>query len=376
MFKEYPSNSPLGTGHNHILQFDSPRRLTARVYMRCLSYEADTWRFWFSNGVDSTFGGLGACEAYRDQAGGQWTILSARIGDGGLCQEGFMAAPAAVSGWVPVTFDGLPGRAVAPRERFWSDEVRLALPEGHWLVWEWELEGNGIPCTPDSQAATFVAYGDRRLGFDGGDLAFDLMCPMPDRFGARRAVKGHVAFWGDSITQGCGTGNNLYGMWAGRIALALGREYGCWNLGLGWARGSDAADGQLWAYKAAQNDVVCIAHGVNDILSGRYGGERGDTAREVLATLRKNIGMLKSRGIRVILFTIPPFDYTPEAYGVWRALRDAYPPLAEELGVELFDFSAVLDSDPPYGNRCPYGAHPNAEGGRVVAEAFLAAGMV
>ena len=368
MFKQYPSNVPLGTSHNHILQFDTPRRLTARVYVRCLSHDVDTWRFWFSNGVDSTFGGLGAYEAHRDQEGGHWTILSARIGDGGPYQATFMDTPAPVKNWVPVTFGGQPAKSVSPCERFWSDEVAFSLPEGHLLVWEWELEGNGIPCTPDSQAATFTAY-------DGGGLGFDLMCPMPDRFGGKRSVKGNIAFWGDSITQGCGTGNNLYGMWAGRIALVLGKDYGCWNLGLGWARGSDAADGKFWAYKAAQNDAVCIAHGVNDILSGRYGADRGDTAEEVLATLRRNVGMLTSRGIRVILFTIPPFDYHPEAYKVWRTLRDAYPPLAEELGVELFDFSAILDADPPYGNQYPYGAHPNGEGGRLVAEAFLQAGF-
>ena len=236
-------------------------------------------------------------------------------------------------------------------------------------MWEWELEGNGIPCTPDSQAATFVAY-------DGDELCCNGMCPIPDRFGAARDVKGHLAFWGDSITQGCGTGNHLYEMWAGRIALALGRDYGCWNLGLGWARGSDAADGRFWSYKAAQNDIVCIVHGVNDILSGRYGAQRGDSAEEVLTTLRTNIRMLRSHGIRVILFTIPPFDYNAEAYVVWKTLRDAYPILAEELGVELFDFSAALDADPPYGNQYPYGAHPNGEGGRVAAEAFLQSGLI
>ena len=369
MFKQYPSNVPLGTCHNHILHFTEPRRLIARVYMRCLSYEVDTWRFWFSNAVDSTFGGIGAHEAHRDEEGGFWRILSARIGDGGVYEPAFMPSPAPVTNWTPVTFDGQGEKQVSPCERFWSDEAKLTLPEGHLLVWEWELEGNGIPCTPDSQAATFVAY-------EGGEPGFQLMCPMPDRFGAKREVMGHVAFWGDSITQGCGTGNHLYEMWAGRIALALGKDYGFWNIGLGWARGSDAADGTSWAYKAAQNDTVCIVHGVNDIISGHYGTNRGDSPEEILATLRKNIRALQARGIRVILFTIPPFDYSADRYAVWRALREVYPTLAQELGVELFDFSATLDADPPYGNQYPYGAHPNGEGGRIAAEAFLQEGFL
>ena len=370
MFKHYPSNVPLGTCHNNILQFDSPRRFTARVYMRCLSYSVDSWRFWFSNAVDSTFGGIGAHEAFRDQHGGQWRILSARIGDGGAYTAEFMGTPAPVESWTPVTFDnGKTDKLVTPCERFWSDEVSFRLPEGHLLVWEWELEGNNIPYTPDSQAATFIAhYGEK--------LSFSACCPMPDRFGAIRDVKGNIAFWGDSITQGCGTGNNLYEMWAGRISLALGKDYGCWNIGLGWARGSDGADGECWAYKAAQNDTVCIVHGVNDLLSGRYGATRGDSAEEILVTLEKNIRMLKSHGIRVILFTIPPFDYGKESYEAWKALRDAYPVLANKLDVELFDFSATLDAEPPYGNKYPYGAHPNGEGGRIAAEAFLQAGFM
>lgn len=367
MFATYPSNIPLGTSHNHILHFDAPRRLTARAYVRCLSYTPDTWRFWYSNTVDSTFGGFDY-EAYRDQPGGNWTILSARIGDGGPYVEGFMDTPAPVTSWTEVTFDGNSRKTVTPGERFWSDEVSFTLPEGHLLVWEWELEGNDIPCTPDSQAATFMA-------FDGGDPVFNIMSPLPDLMGAKRPVKNRVAFWGDSITQGCGTGNNLYQMWAGRIALALGKDYSFWNIGLGWARGSDAADGTAWRYKAAQVDTVCLVHGVNDILSGRYGAGRGDSADEFVTTLEKNIRELKSRGIRVILFTIPPFDYAGDRYMTWKTLRYAYPALARELGVELFDFSATLDAEPPYGNKYPYGAHPDGEGGRIAAEAFLKAGF-
>lgn len=369
MFDSYPSNIPLGTGHNHILRFESTRRLTARAYFRCLSYSSDTWRFWFSNAVDSTFGGM-EYEAFRDQPGGNYTILSARIGDGGPYEAHFMDTPVPVQNWTEVTFDGgNPHYEVSPCERFWSDEVSFSLPEDHLLVWEWELEGNDIPCTPDSQAATFVSYNEEALHFD-------LMCPMPDLIGTKRPVKNRIAFWGDSITQGCGTGNNLYEMWAARIALTLGGGYGFWNIGLGWARGSDAADGTFWKYKAAQADTVCIVHGVNDIISGRYGKGQGDSADEIITTLEKNIRELQSKGIRVILFTIPPFDYADDRYMVWKTLRYAYPALACELDVELFDFSAALDADHPYGNKYPYGAHPNGEGGRLAAEAFLRAKLI
>ena len=89
--------------------------------------------------------------------------------------------------------------------------------------------------------------------------------------------------------------------------------------------------------------------------------------------MESNIRYLKSLGIRVILFTIPPFDYADDSFMAWKTLRYAYPALAQELDVELFDFSAVLDANPPYGNVYPHGAHPDGEGGRLVAEAFLQA---
>lgn len=267
MFATYPSNVPLGTGHNYILCFDGPIRLTARAYLRCEKYTADTWRFFFSNGVDTTF--ANGETAWRDRAGGTWKILSAGIGDGGMAEQGPMESPAPVKNRTDVTFEGAKFRSAAQGERFWSDEVYFSLPEGHYLVWEWEIEGNEIPCTPDSQAATFVSLNGAPLRTGGTENI--AAAPLPDLFGAKRNVKGRIAFLGDSITQGCGTRNNRYEMWAGRIGLALGQEYGVWNLGLGFARASDGADGHFWLDKAAQNDVVCITLGTNDILSGRYG---------------------------------------------------------------------------------------------------------
>ena len=366
MFKTYPSNIPLGTSHNFILCSPEPCRIRARGYFRCLSYKPDTWRFWFSNAVDSTYGSGEL--AHPDRLGGQWKILSARIGDGGryVCEP--MTEPASVTGWVPVTFGGDAGKAVEPGERFWSDEVTFTLPEDHLLVWEWELEGNEIPFTPDSQAPTFSAFGD-------DELTCRTECPLPDLFGAKRDVKNRIAFWGDSITQGCGTRNNFYEHWSARTALALGEEYSCWNIGLGWARGSDAALHEYWRYKAAQADTVCIVHGVNDINSGRFGSGRGDTADEIIETVENNIRFLQKQGVRVILFTIPPFEYPGKNYMVWKTLRYAYPALAAEMGVPLFDFSAALDARPPYGNRFIHGAHPDGEGGRMASEALLAGGL-
>ncbi|MBE6541256.1 MAG: hypothetical protein E7672_02285 [Ruminococcaceae bacterium] len=363
MFKKYLSNIPLSTSNNHYLHWDSPRHLIVRGYFRCISYKPDKWRFWYSNACDSTFGAPDYA-AVRDQLGGKWKILSARIGDGGEYTPENIQTPPEVTGWTKVTFDGNDGRDVNPAEEFWTDEIQISIPENHYIAWEWEIEGNNIPCPYFCMGATFSKQ-------DGKDFTYDGTCPLPNLFGAEREVKEYVAFLGDSITQGYETPINMYEMWSARVALALGENYAFWNIGLGSAHASDAVDGEFWRYKVSQADTVCIILGVNDILTGRYNNGRGDHADEIITSIEKLVRGLKKLGKRVILFTVPPYAYNTEQYMVWKTLRYAYPALAKELDIELFDFSSTLDAEPPYGNRIIYGAHPNGEGGRVSAEAFL-----
>lgn len=342
------------------------RRFVARAYLRCVSHEVSRWRFWFSNAVDSTFDA--GQNAWPNRPGGAWRIHSARIGDGGRAFYGERGIVPEVTGWTEVRFGSDSGRDVAPNETFWSDEVDFSLPEGHFLVWEWEIEGGEIPCTMDSQALCYT-------GKDEASLASDTFCPMPDLFGAEREVRSRIVFWGDSITQGCGTGTNQYGSWVPKIADGLGRAFGVWNIGLGFARGSDAATCGVWMDKALTADVVCMAFGTNDLGSGTRGRGRGDTAEEVLATMEALIVKLKESGKRVILFTPPPFCYVQKVYDEWKKVLQAYPALVEKHGIELFDFEASLDAEPPFGNVCQYGAHPDCRGGTAAADAFLACGF-
>lgn len=363
MFVQYPSNVSLSTSHNHVIEASPARRFTARAYLRCQSYDVSAWRFWFSNAVDSTF--AAGEVAWPNRPGGAWKVHSARIGDGGKAFYGERGVAPGVTGWTEVTFDGQAGREIAPGETFWSDEVAFTLPEGHFLVWEWDIEGGEIPCTMDSQALCYT-------GTSPDEMLCDNFCPMPDLFGAVRPVKNRIAFWGDSITQGCGTGTNMYGSWVPKIANGLGKEYSVWNIGLGYARASDAATCGVWMNKALTADTVCIAHGTNDLGAGSWKRGRGDTPGEVLSSIATLVDTLKSAGIRVILFTPPPFCFGQETYENWKKLQEAYPDFAREHGAELFDFEASLDAEPPFGNVCQYGAHPNTEGGTAAANAFLA----
>ena len=359
MFKTYVSNVPLSTAHNYYLEYGECRRLHCRSYIRPTVPGEFVWRFWFQNSVNSTFDA--GQVAYVNRSGGNWKILNAQIAASDTLQPDTFD-------WVPVSFDGKAGRDVAPDEMFWSDEVTFCVPKGQYLVWDWEIEGDGIPCTPDSQAPTYIDFGD---GFESVDEVRrpDIFgCPMPDLFGCKRAVKKQFAFLGDSITQGCQTGLNAYAMWAGRIILAKAPEYAGWNLGLGFARGSDAATDGCWLYKAKQNDTVIVCYGVNDIL-------RGADAEQVLASLRKIITALQKKNIRVILFNVPPFDMVPELESQRCAVNAAIPALAAEYDIPWFDFSSVLAMPAPQTHIGRYGTHPDGNGGKVTADAFLQSGI-
>lgn len=359
MFDRYFSNTACGTGANYILKFGESRHFYARAYFKpevCGSYN---WRFFFSNIADSTYDQ--GQDAYCGEIGGEFEILSACIADGGPI-DGPEVACGALCSITSVTFDGLKCKKVTPDERFWSDEVPFCIPEGHYLVWEWELVGNGIPCTPDSQIPAFVNYGN---GYEQ-----DMFCPKPMLLGCDRKVKKRIAFMGDSITQGCGTEVNAYEQWAARIATMLQPEYAVWNLGLGWGRGADAATDGSWLYRGRQNDTVILTYGVNDILHGPYGVGRGSTAGEVIAVIETLIEKLQEAGVTVILSTVPPFEFTEAQYREWRAVNLAIPCIAAMHGCRVFDIESALDESAVLGNKYIYGAHPDGNGGLAAANKF------
>jgi len=367
MFRKYVSNVPVGTGNNFIIQKGEPVKFRARAYFRPTVYGSFTWRFFFSNTVDSTF--ADGRTAYRGRSGGNWRILSASLSkapdSGNDRAQDVLTKAAPLTDRTAVTFDGSTARDAAPDERFWSDPVSFTVEEGSYLVWEWELEGDGIPFTPDSQLPVFTDWGS--------GWKFTTDCPLPALLGCDRQVRKRICFLSDSITQGCGTAINGYEMWAAKIAKALGGEYAVWNLGLGYGRGSDcASDGSSWLYKAKQCDTAVLAFGVNDLESGAYGRGRGDTAEEFLETTETIIRLLENAGVEVIAGTIPPFSFRPAMTEQWRAANLAILAFAEREGRRLFDIERALDASPDFGNQYQYGAHPDGRGGTAAAEAFLA----
>ena len=85
------------------------------------------------------------------------------------------------------------------------------------------------------------------------------------------------------------------------------------NLGIGYARASDCARQGNWLNRAvAGADLITVAFGTNDIISGPYGGTGHATPEEIEADVRKITRTCTDAGIRTILWNSPPFDMTPE----------------------------------------------------------------
>lgn len=354
-FEKYISNTPIATGNNYVVK--SADKITYRAYFPVEEYGSLEYCFYFSNTVDSTYSN--GKDAYVGKSGGAYTIESAFIADGGTGTEDD------ITNKTPVLFGGGESKEVKSDEAFWSDPVEFDLQEGHYLVWEWTLTGENIPCTYMSNLTSSTADEDGE-----GEFVYCDQIPLPQLIGADREVKSNIAAIGDSITQGCQTEFMAYEFWAAGISQQLGEDYGFWNCGLGWARTSDAAECGNWLARTKTADVVIVAFGTNDIISGEYGAEDGNTAEEIDAYLRVVLDVLTDAGCRIIIFNAPPEDYNEELESVRTEYNELAKKTAQEYGAEYFDFASYLSS-PDDPSAALYGGHPNGEGGKIVADAFI-----
>lgn len=354
-FGEYVSNTFIATGNNFIIE--SAENVTYRAYFPVEEYGELEYCFYFSNTVDSTYDD--GSKAHVGLAGGEYTIESAFIADGGTSIEDEITNRQAV------TFGGSEAKDVASGEEYWSDPVTFNVEEGHYLVWEWTLTGENIPANAMSNLTKIGADYN-----DGKGLVYCGEAPLPVLVGAKRDVKYRIAAIGDSITQGCQTQFMEYEFWAARIADKLGDDYSFWNCGLGWSRTSDASSNGDWLERTSEADVVLVAFGTNDIVSGEYGGDGSNTAAEIDAYLRTILDKLKDSNCSVIVFNAPPEDYREDMEAIRTEYNEMLKATCEEYGVFLFDFASHL-SDESNPAKALYGGHPNGEGGQIVSDAFI-----
>lgn len=352
-FTTYVSNTVVSTGNNFYIE--KAENITYRAYLPVEQYGELEYKFFFTNTVDSTY--TKGKIAFVGKSGGSYTISNATVADGGTGVED------EITNRTPVTFGGKETKEVAADESYWSDPVTMNIPEGHYMVWEWTVSGEGIPCNKMSSLTSTASSAD------GETFKFCDEIPLPQIIGAKRDVKHTVAAIGDSITQGCQTEQMKYEFWASKISTQLGSDVAFFNCGLGWARASDAASNENWLSRVSQYDTVIVAFGTNDIVSGKYGGKKS-SAEEIDEYLDAIVSYLTEKGCDVILFNAPPQDFKKTNEGVRTALNEKIPAIAEKYGAKFFDFSALLSTEDEPG-KAVYGGHPNGEGGTVVADAFV-----
>lgn len=370
----YAPATVLSSAANYIMNRDEAFTRTFRTYVRVRETGPLHLKFWHGNSVDSTWDQ--GKESVGGENGGEWRIEAAYVADGGTDPDGGVVE----NSQVQVTFSGLAVKSVAPGESFWSDEVDLELPEGHFLAFTWTITapkpGKSVPYNVEQNlASVYEAPGGHAA--DSGAAAFKLtdnLQLLPSFIGYRKKVSRNLVFFGDSITQGVRTARDRYEFWAARIAEGLGPDYGVWNLGSGWARSYDASAEKGWLDKAAQGDEIVIVLGVNDLDIGCR------TADELLGDLNSIISGIKRRQpeARIILGTVPPFNFTGEREAYYREVNRIIRENPPEGADRIFDIAAVLAMPSPEENRIrpeymsgKDDPHPNGLAGLAVAQAFL-----
>ena len=341
-FQRYVSNTAAGSGNQLFFRNPDPEKLlVGRVYYKLTAGGEYEYSFLFSNLLDSTYdhGDIGV----RNMICDAWKLCSVRVGVTADCVPEHSES----RDFSELTFGNSASREVAPGEFFTSDPIRLSAEKGAYLCLEYSFCGAQIPYHEERIIPAF------RL--ENGVWVDSSQVPFVGMVGCNRPVRCRIAFWGDSITQGIGTERNSYDHWNARLAEMLGDEYSYWNLGLGFGRAEDAASLGAWFFKARQVDLAVVCFGVNDLI------QTGDT-EQIKKNLKKIVSALKQAGVKVLLQTVPPFDYNEDLTQKWHEVNRY---LREELCQEAdawFDAAALLQKDAAHPQLAKYGGHPDAEG--------------
>lgn len=352
-FLKYTSNTLAGSGNQYFFTENDPVAVNhGRVYFKVFSGGTHKYSFLFSNTLDSTFSD--GSVSRKNRVLDSWKIIGLTVGVCTECSEANAQNPDEVK---VVTFCGNTQKNVMPGEFFASDEVEITARKGEYICLEIAFSGRELPCHEESIIPSF------RL--TDGKWQPSKKVPFPSCVGCDRKVKAKIAFWGDSITQGIGTSCNSYEHWNAVLAEKLGERYAYWNLGLGFGRADDAASLGAWFYKAKQNDIVVVCFGVNDILQGY-------SADEVKKNIKNAVCALKKIGVRVVLQTVPPFDYTGENIEKHNAVNRFIKEKMCDCADLVFDCVPILSPSPGQPHLAKFGGHPNADGCRAWGEALFA----
>lgn len=355
-FKEYTSNTYAGSANQHVFAMSEGEVRTSRAFYKISVGGEYKYSLLYSSITDGSFRAIGKPNIICDE----WKILGARVGRCTSFPEGIELSEVDAENlsveWLGrLTFDGERSYTPDGGELFCTDAVSLSFDKGDYVCVELTFSGDVLPCHPEIQVPVYV--------LKDGKWSYDVETPLPVMIGCTRKAKKRIAYLGDSITQGCGAGLNSYKHWNATLSELLGDGYAYWNLGIGYGRASDAASDGVHMYKALQNDIVFVCYGVNDINANK-------DADTIIFELDFIIDRLKENGCRVILQTVPPFDYPEARKLVWLEVNKR---ILEELSLKVdytFDCTKILSKSDSEPHMAKFGGHPDAEGCTLWAEAL------
>lgn len=353
-FKKYTSNTCASSANQHYFVMEKGEIRTSRVFYKIFKGGEYNYSLLFSNIIDSTY--ADGDVSHKNLICNEWQIHSAKVGKCTYIHKDITVYDdISVSDFKDITFDGKISKRVMPGEFFSTDPIRLKFEKGEYLCLEMTFSGEMLPYHDESLLPIYIKENDNWI--------YNKQMPLPGMIGCDRPVKERIGFWGDSITQGIGSTPNSYLHWNARLSEMIGEDYAYWNLGIGFGRANDAASGGAWMYKALKCDTIVVCFGVNDLC-------RQFTVEETKRDLNIIIDTLKSHGKRVILQTIPPFDYNEERNAKWVELNKYIHFELKNKVDYLYDCVPALWISPDKPNMAKYGGHPNDEGGKVWAEAM------
>lgn len=313
-----------------------------RIYYKVFA-GGDEYRFMFGNTVDSTF--ADGSHSVANMLCGEWQISDARVGVVARCG---MENPAESEKFTDILFEGASYKNILPGESFFTDTVKIKAESGEYLCVEYSFKGKKLPCHEEIIIPTFVMENDAWVRTP--------KIPVPLAVQVKREVKKRFCFLGDSITQGIGATHNSYSWWCAVAAEKLGREYSFYNIGIGYARSSDAASDAAWLKRAKDCDICVICLGTNDLLHGR-------SASDICRDITRVAGVLEKCGISVIVQTVPPFEYPPSAAENCKKVNE----YIKNTFFRCFDNTAFLCEGDDVASPV-YGGHPCDEGCAVWGE--------
>lgn len=341
-FEQYTSAAIAAGGNQHIFYEDNEKTCVGRIFYKHLYPGKHSYSLLYSNTTDSTFSDGG--ESHKNIVCDSWKIEGIRVGKTKKCD---VNAFEDIHDFVDLTFGGSRSKIVNPGEFFCTDSFELSIEYDEYMCVEIKFSGKMFPYHAETLLPVFR--------FKDGEWKADARVPFPSMVGVKRKAALRIGFLGDSITQGIGTQPNSYAHWNALVSERLGNDYAYWNLGLGFGRADDAASDGAWLFKAKQNDVIVLCYGVNDILQGY-------SAESIKNNLKTIIQKLKDNGIKVLIQTVPPFDYDECRTKIWLEVNDYIKEELSQIADCVFDTVPILGKPEPESNIAMYGGHPDEAG--------------